>query len=67
MAAQKPATMASTAQRNGQGKALRTAMRGALTVKRRINNRSRIGEFSASKSKQPPELAFGRLLEMTRD
>jgi hypothetical protein len=42
-------------------------MRGALTVKRRINNRSRIGEFSASKSKQPPELAFGRLLEMTRD
>jgi hypothetical protein len=43
MAAQKPKTIARTTQRNGQGKALRTAMRGALTVKRRRSRRSLMG------------------------
>jgi hypothetical protein len=34
--------MASIAQRNGQGKALRTAMRGALIVNRRRSRRNRM-------------------------
>jgi Asp/Glu/hydantoin racemase len=37
-----PNTTASMTQRNGHGKALRTAMRGALTVKRRRSRRNRM-------------------------
>jgi hypothetical protein len=62
MAAQKPSTSASTAQRNGQGRAVRTDMRGALTVRRRRIKRSRIGwEVYQPERKQPPESAFWRL------
>jgi hypothetical protein len=43
MAAQNPITSAITAQRNGQGMALRTAMRGALMVKRRRSRRNLMG------------------------
>jgi hypothetical protein len=42
MAAQNPKTTAIKTQRNGQGRALRTDMRGALMVSRRRNNRKRI-------------------------
>jgi hypothetical protein len=51
------------AQRNGHGKALRTAMRGALIVNRRINKRSLIKRSPDHECKQPPELAFRWLFE----
>ena len=46
---------------------VRTAMRGALTVRRRINKRSRMEVFLSYRCKQPPELAFGRLFWTTRN
>ena len=42
MAAQKPSMIATPAQRRGQGIALRTAMRGALMVRRRRSSLKRI-------------------------
>jgi hypothetical protein len=62
MAAQKPSTSANKAQRNGHGKAVRTDMRGALTVRRRRIKRSRIDSpVYQPERKQPPESAFRRL------
>jgi hypothetical protein len=55
--------MASMAQRNGHGRALRTAMRGALTVNRRNNKRNLMVSLGVSECKQPPELASRRLSE----
>ena len=43
MAPQKPSTMAAATQRSGHGIALRTAMRGALMVRRRRSSLKRIG------------------------
>ena len=57
MAAQKPSMMAATAQRSGQGMALRTAMRGALMVSLRRNNLNRIG-WTSHKHKDRPWAAL---------
>jgi hypothetical protein len=44
MAAEKPRTTAATAQRKGQGRWLRTIMRGALTESRRRSSFQRMAE-----------------------
>jgi hypothetical protein len=44
-AAEKPSANAPTAQRKGQGKALRTLMRGELTVSLRSKRRIRMVQF----------------------
>jgi hypothetical protein len=49
IAPQKPSTIAATAQRSGQGKALRTAMRGALIVSRRRRSLKRIQGTAVAK------------------
>jgi hypothetical protein len=58
MAAQKPNTTATKAQRNGQDMALRTAMCGALTVKRRNKRRSfmqmRVWQVRYQRPRQQP-------------
>jgi hypothetical protein len=68
MAAQKPNTIAAPAQLSGQGMALRTAMRGALIVRRRRSSRSRISavdpqaqQYSRKKSRNKylVRLCFG--------
>ncbi len=55
-AAEKPNNNAHSTQRRGQGMALRTDTRGALTVSLLRNRRKRIPTFqSASKRNQAPE------------
>jgi hypothetical protein len=58
MAAQNPNTKATIAQRNGQGNALRTAMRGALMVRRRRKSRNRT-EMVPLETKKPPKRCQG--------
>jgi hypothetical protein len=56
MAAQKPSTIAMIAQRNGQGMALRTAMRGALMVRRRRSRRKRMGKRMMPQTTKPQQV-----------
>jgi hypothetical protein len=53
MAAQKPSMIAATAQRSGQGMALRTDMRGALMVSLRRSNLNRTGGTSHKHKDRP--------------